>query len=212
MIKLHKEENVMKKNVLVLIVLAMSAQLFCKSPDSKENYGTYIPYTMYEKVLETSSYYDGIVATKSDSYYTVLCISEKGTMSNLKFHDSYAPIVIFSFIKKSEKVFLIDEKTKIEYIKISDSTDYYAAYDEFLKQNILKKLASKNSNIKVTDSTITIKGKEFFVDKDQWHYSENLAIILYCRTDWQYVGFVNNKWYVLQDGDELQKVAAYELK
>ena len=80
----------MKKNVLVLIVLAMVTQLFCRAPYSKENYGTYIPYAMYEKVLETSSYYEGIEATKSDSYYTVLCISADGIMSNLKFHDSFA--------------------------------------------------------------------------------------------------------------------------
>ena len=202
----------MKKNVLVLIVLAMVTQLFCRAPYSKENYGTYIPYAMYEKVLETSSYYEGIVATKSDSYYTVLCISADGIMSNLKFHDSFAVEGNFSFTKKSGKDFLIDEKTKIEYIKISDSTDYYASYDEFLKQNIIKKLAPKNSNIKLTDSSITIKGKEFFVDKDQWHYSENIAIILYCVKDRQYVGFVNNKWYVLMEGDDLQKVAADELK
>ena len=101
---------------------------------------------------------------------------------------------------------MIDKKTRIKYIKISDSTDYYFAYDKFLEEIIISEIAKNNSKLSLEDSKIIFDGEEYKIDKDQWHYSENMQIILYSLRTKKYIGFSNNIAYFLKDGDELSKV------
>lgn len=199
----------MKKIIASFFIIFAINSLFANEILKKENHGTYIPYKMYEIVEKTKSYYKGISATNETGFYTVLCVTEKGILSNVKFHDAFMlqdNEINFAVETIEDTKFLIDEVTGIDYIKISDSTDYYAVYEEFLKEMVLEEIALKNSNLRLEDSKIFFKDEEFIIDKDQWHYSENLQIILYSKATRNYIGFLNNKAYSLMDGDELQKV------
>ena len=204
------EKCFMKKTICIFSFIVFSIfSVFANELFISENLGTYIPYSMYENVEKTKSYYEGISATNETGFYTVLCVTEKGILSNVKFHDAFMlqdNEINFAVETIEDTKFLIDEVTGIDYIKISDSTDYYAAYEEFLKEMVLEEIALKNSNLRLEDSKIFFKDEEFIIDKDQWHYSENLQIILYSKATRNYIGFLNNKAYSLMDGDELQKV------
>ena len=75
---------------------------------------------------------------------------------------------------------------------------------------VMKALAKENPNISIKKSVITFDGKEWKIDKDQWHYSEGLQIILYSDSSKEYVGFVDNKAYSLKDSEDLKKVVDKE--
>ncbi|MBO4508803.1 MAG: hypothetical protein J5747_09220 [Spirochaetaceae bacterium] len=172
---------------------------------------TYIPMSAYKAICETHSYYEAITASNAEDTYTVLCIKDGEVLSNLKFHDAFKlgqKEINFSFVQEESDGatldILIDKNTDIKYIKISDSTDYYAAYDKFLTDNILAE-AMKNAG---TGAKNYLSGKEWNIDKDQWHYTKGIDIILYSRETRQYVGFSGGKLYTLQDGDALEKVIA----
>lgn len=199
----------MKKRLLILVILTMFFSVFAKENFTNTENGTYIPLRMYKTVETTKSYSEGIVATSSSDYYTVLCISGNKIISNLKFHDSFQLSeneVDFSFSSKNGKRFLTDNKTGIKYIKISNSTDYFAAYNDFLIDTVMKELSKKNSTIKINKSVITFESEQWEIDKDQWHYSENLQIILYSKSSRKYVGFLDNKAYSLKNGSDLKKI------
>ena len=199
----------MKKRLLILVILTMFFSVFEKENFTNTENGSYIPLRMYKTVETTKSYSEGIVATSSSEYYTVLCISGNKIISNLKFHDSFQlneNEVDFSFSSKNGKRFLTDNKTGIKYIKISNSTDYFAAYNDFLIDTVMKELSKKNSTIKINKSVITFESEQWEIDKDQWHYSENLQIILYSKSSRKYVGFLDNKAYSLKNGSDLKKI------
>lgn len=204
----------MKKHILILFSFAVISLLFANENYSKKNQGTYIPYMMYEKVQSSKSYYEGIKATFSDKIYTVLCITDTEILSNLKFHDAYELNEYetdFSFEKRKGKLFLTDNKTGIDYIKISDKTDYYTAYDLFLKEKILKDIAKNNPDIKLKEDSVIITGYEWKIDKDQWHYSDNIDLILYSPDLREYIGISDKKIYALEDAEELKKVLGKEM-
>ena len=199
--------NINKLRV-IFIIFAINS-LFANEILKKENHGTYIPYKMYEIVEKTKSYYKGISATNETGFYTVLCVTEKGILSNVKFHDAFMlqdNEINFAVETIEDTKFLIDEVTGIDYIKISDSTDYYFAYDKFVEEIIISEIAKNNSKLSLEDSKIIFDGEEYKIDKDQWHYSENMQIILYSLRTKKYIGFSNNIAYFLKDGDELSKV------
>ena len=203
----------MKKKIAILLILSTIGLLFANGYSAKEQ-GTYIPLTMYETVKEWKSYYKGISATSSKDFYTVLCVTENEILSNVKFHDAFKlnnSEINFSFITKKGKKIILDNKTGIEYIKISNSTDYYSAYNDFLTDFIVKPLAKANPTIKLKKSIITIVGENWIIDKDQWHYSEDLQIILYSETSKRFIGFEDYKIYLLENVDDLQKVIASEI-
>jgi len=198
----------MKKAFLILVILTMVCSMFAKGSSEKQEKGTYIPFAMYETVETTKSYSEGIALTSSKEYYTVLCVTENKILSDLKFHDAFQlskDEIDFSFSSKNGKRFLTDNNTGIEYIKISDTTDYNAAYNDFLLQTVMKSLAKENPNISIKNSVITFDGKEWKIDKDQWHYSDDFQIILYSESSKEYVGFVDNKAYSLKDAEDLKK-------
>ena len=203
----------MKKTFLILIILTMVYSVFARGSSENMEQGTYIPFAMYEAVEETKSYSEGIASSKE--YYTVLCVSENKILSDLKFHDAFQlskDEIDFSFSSKNGKRFLTDNNTGIEYIKISDSTDYNAAYNDFLFNTVMKALAKENPKISIKNSVITFDGKEWKIDKDQWHYSDDFQIILYSESSKEYVGFVDNKAYSLKDAEDLKKVINFEIK
>ena len=70
----------------------------------------------------------------------------------------------------------------------------------------MKELSKKNSTIKINKSVITFESEQWEIDKDQWHYSENLQIILYSKSSRKYVGFLDNKAYSLKNGSDLKKI------
>ena len=204
----------MKKAFLILVILTMVCSMFAKGSSEKQEKGTYIPFAMYETVETTKSYSEGIALTSSKEYYTVLCVTENKILSDLKFHDAFQlskDEIDFSFSSKNGKRFLTDNNTGIEYIKISDTTDYNAAYNDFLLQTVMKSLAKENPNISIKNSIIIFDDKEWKIDKDQWHYSDGLQIILYSESSKEYVGFVDNKAYSLKNGDDLKKVVDKEI-
>ncbi len=193
----------MKKVITFLTILSMVGLLFAAEKYSKKEQGTYIPFAMYETLSSEKSYGKAIEATSEKDIYTVLCVTENKILSNIKFHDAFSlndADVDFQFSSKT----LIDNKTGEKYIKISDSTDYYAAYNDFLLKTVVKNLAKKNPSIK-KKSLITFDGEVWEIDKDQWHYSDNLQIILYCKSSNNYLGFSNNKPYTLKDSGDLKK-------
>ena len=199
----------MKKTFLILVILTMVYSVFARGSSENMEQGTYIPFAMYEAVEETKSYSEGIALTSSKEYYTVLCVTGNKILSDLKFHDAFQlskDEIDFSFSSKNGKRFLTDNNTGIEYIKISDSTDYNAAYNDFLFNTVMKALAKENPNISIKKSVITFDGKEWKIDKDQWHYSDDFQIILYSESSKEYVGFVDNKAYSLKDAEDLKKV------
>ena len=202
----------MKKTFLILIILTMVYSVFARGSSENMEQGTYIPFAMYEAVEETKSYSEGIASSKE--YYTVLCVSENKILSDLKFHDAFQlskDEIDFSFSSKNGKRFLTDNNTGIEYIKISDSTDYNAAYNDFLLNTVMKALAKENPKISIKNSVITFDGKEWKIDKDQWHYSDDFQIILYSESSKEYVGFVDNKAYSLKDSEDLKKALDKEI-
>jgi hypothetical protein len=204
------EKCFMKKTICIFSFIVFSIfSVFANELFISENLGTYIPYSMYENVEKTKSYYEGISASSAVDVYTVLCITEDGILSNIRFHDAYKLTdddINFDIETIENKKFLIDKKTRIKYIKISDSTDYYFAYDKFLEEIIISEIAKNNSKLSLEDSKIIFDGEEYKIDKDQWHYSENMQIILYSLRTKKYIGFSNNIAYFLKDGDELSKV------
>ncbi len=188
------------KKAFILILIFCCAALTAQ---------TYIPLAAYKAVCETHSYYDAITATKTKGTYTVLCIKDDEVLSNLKFHDAFKlqqNEINFSFTQEESAGtilnILIDKNTDVSYIKISDSTDYYSAYDKFLEDNVLAE-ALKNAG---TGAQNYMSGKEWNIDKDQWHYSEGIDIILYSRETRQYIGFSGGKLYTLKMGEQLEKV------
>lgn len=133
----------MKKVITFLTILSMVGLLFAAEKYSKKEQGTYIPFAMYETLSSEKSYGKAIEATSEKDIYTVLCVTENKILSNIKFHDAFSlndADVDFQFSSKT----LIDNKTGEKYIKISDSTDYYAAYNDFLLKTVVKNLAKKN--------------------------------------------------------------------
>lgn len=203
----------MKKTFLILVILTMVCSVFAKGSSENTEQGTYIPLAMYETIEATKSYSEGIALTSSKEYFTVLCVTENEILSDLKFHDAFQlskDEIDFSFSSKNGERFLTDNNTGIEYIKISDSTDYNAAYNDFLFNNVMKALAKENPKISIKNSVITFDGKEWKIDKDQWHYSDGLQIILYSESSKEYVGFVDNKAYSLKDAEDLKKVVDKE--
>lgn len=157
--------------------------------DAKYN-GTYIPEIVYNTVVETNSYYEGIKASNNTDIYTVLSLGDM-IMSNLKFHDSYAPSGLkISFEEKSDTIILTDTKTNVTYRKISDSTDYYSAYDNFLLVYCMLFLKNNTIDYEISNGKVKIFDKEWYIDKDQWHYSEGIKLILYEKTHWTFIGIV----------------------
>ena len=194
----------MKKVITFLTILSMVGLLFAAEGYSKKEQGTYIPLAMYETLNSVKSYGEAIEVTAKNNIYTVLCVTENEILSNIKFHDAFRlkdADIDFQFSSKT----IIDNKTSEKYIKISDSTDYYAAYNDFLMKTVVKNLAKKNPSIKIKKSLITFDGEVWEIDKDQWHYSDNLQIILYCKSSNEYVGFSDNKAYTLKDSGDLKK-------
>ncbi len=194
----------MKKVITFLTILSMVGLLFAAEGYSKKEQGTYIPLAMYETLNSVKSYGEAIEATAKNDIYTVLCVTENEILSNIKFHDAFTlkdADIDFQFSSKN----IVDKKTGEKYIKISNSTDYYAAYNDFLLKTVVRNLANKNPSIKVKKSLITFDGKVWEIDKDQWHYSDNLQIILYCKSSNEYVGFSDNKAYTLKDSGDLKK-------
>lgn len=194
----------MKKVITFLTILSMVGLLFAAEGYSKKEQGTYIPLAMYETLNSVKSYGEAIEATAKNDIYTVLCVTENEILSNIKFHDAFRlkdADIDFQFSSKN----IVDKKTGEKYIKISGSTDYYGAYNDFLLKTVVKNLAKKNPSIKVKKSLITFDGEVWEIDKDQWHYSDNLQIILYCKSSNKYVGFSDNKAYTLKDSGDLKK-------
>ena len=204
----------MKKNILILITLMLTNVIFASQIFSKTQQGTYIPVMMYDTIKSTKSYYEGIKTTKAESYYTVLCITQDEVLSNIKFHDAYKIDISnksFSFKTKKGKALLIDNDTEIEYIKISDSVNYYSAYDFFLQEEILLNIAKKNPKLKIEKASIIYDNEEWDIDKDQWHYSDKIEIILFSKTSRQYIGYSKGNFYSLKESEDLQKALDKEL-
>ncbi len=204
----------MKRTLAIFIILTMSCLLFATENYSKKEQGTYIPVIMYEALKSSKSYSEGINLT-SGNFYTILCVTEKDILSNIKFHDAFTlkdSKIDFTFTTKKGNDFIIDNKTGNEYIKISDSTNYYSAYDDFLEKTVLKAITKVNKNLKLKNSKILFNGEEWKIDKDQWHYSGKVQIILYSETSKSYIGFVDFKAYTLTDGEGLIKILDSEIK
>lgn len=205
----------MKKKLAILLILAIGCFLFAEEKYSAKDQGTYIPVKMYEVVKSAKSYEAGIKATNSSDYYTVLCVTKSEILTNIKFHDALKlnnNEIDFEFKTKKGTKVIIDNKTGIEYIKISNSTDYYSAYNDFLEKTVLKAIEKMNKNLILKTSKIIFNGEEWQIDKDQWHYSENLQIILYSKTSKSYVGFFDFKAYTLKNGENLVKTLDSEIK
>jgi len=191
--------NNMNKKLIIFVMMASLTLLFAETKYEPKYKGTYIPLAAYTEIINTKSYYNAILATKGADFYTVLAFQEDMIRSNISFHDSYAinySDVDFSFSNKDQNFYLTDKKSGIKYIRISESVDYYEAYDLFLTENLLIKLNING----------LVQNENWKIDKDQWHYSDGIQVILYSPEEWKYIGYANEKLYLLEDGEDLTKV------
>ena len=172
----------MKKIVLIsFIFYILTSSLFSQELYPKNFEGTFIPVDFYKKVIETASYSQSIKNTKNIEFYTVVCLRNNNFWSNVKFHDGYLiKEPNFEYFTKNEIEYLLDKNTNFEYIKISDSTDYSSAYKHFLFENVLlKNLPTDFGNVKAEKDSLFIFNKEWKIDIDQYHYYNDLALIIY---------------------------------
>jgi hypothetical protein len=174
----------MKKIVLIsFIFYILTSSLFSQEVYPKNFEGTFIPVDFYNEVLKTNSYSQSIKETKSIKFFDVLCLKNNEFVSDRKFHDRFklkTEQINFDFITKDEVQYLLDKNTNFEYIKISDSTDYSSAYKHFLFENVLlKNLPTDFGNVKAEKDSLFIFNKEWKIDIDQYHYYNDLALIIY---------------------------------
>ncbi len=171
----------MKKIILSILLFALSLNLFSQEVYPKNFEGTFIPVDFYNEVLKTKSYSQSIKNTSNIKFYTVVCLRNNNFWSNVKFHDGYLiKEPNFEYLTRNEIQYLLDKNTNFEYIKISDSTDYYSAYRYFLFENILKQILPTNfPSVKIQDNKFFIFNKEWQIDIDQYHYYNDLALIIY---------------------------------
>ena len=172
----------MKKIVLIsFIFYILTSSLFSQEVYPKNFEGTFIPVDFYNEVLKTKSYSQSIKNTNNIEFYTVVCLRNNNFWSNVKFHDGYLiKEPNFEYFTKNEIQYLLDKNTNFEYIKISDSTDYSSAYKHFLFENVLlKNLPTDFGNVKAEKDSLFIFNKEWKIDIDQYHYYNDLALIIY---------------------------------
>ncbi|MBP3448857.1 MAG: hypothetical protein J6K22_00165 [Spirochaetaceae bacterium] len=172
----------MKKIVIISCIFCfLTSSLFSQEVYPKNFEGTFIPVDFYNEVLKTKSYSQSIKNTNNIEFYTVVCLRNNNFWSNVKFHDGYLiKEPNFEYLTKNEVQYLLDKNTNFEYIKISDSTDYYSAYRYFLFENILKQILPTDfSYVKIQDNKFFIFNKEWQIDIDQYHYYNDLALIIY---------------------------------
>lgn len=172
----------MKKIVIISCIFCfLTSSLFSQEVYPKNFEGTFIPVDFYNEVLKTKSYSQSIKNTNNIEFYTVVCLRNNNFWSNVKFHDGYLiKEPNFEYLTKKEVQYLLDKNTNFEYIKISDSTDYYSAYKHFLFENVLlKNLPTDFGNVKAEKDSLFIFNKEWKIDIDQYHYYNDLALIIY---------------------------------
>ena len=199
----------MKKIVLIsFIFYILTSSLFSQEVYPKNFEGTFIPVDFYKKVIETASYSQSIKETKSIKFFDVLCLKNNEFVSNRKFHDRFnlkTEQINFDFITKDDVQYLLDKNTNFEYIKISDSTDYSSAYKHFLFENVLlKNLPTDFGNVNAEKDSLFIFNKEWKIDIDQYHYYNDLALIIY--------NYENRITYKLGLQKKYDKIVLYTLK
>lgn len=212
----------MKKTLLFLVLsLIYLTNIFTYSAYESKYIGTYIPEDFDKIIQKTHSYYDAIQATlDSKKYYTVLSLQENIVISNLKFHDQYAlkPSEIdFSFTETNGKTILTSKVQNTNYIKISDSTEYYSAYSKYLLENVYSKIEIQGNSAQILENDgFKIWNKTWYIDKDQWHYTEGIKLLLYSKPEYDYLAIAeeNGKdyFYIALDYEELQKVAVHKIE
>ena len=173
----------MKKVFVLFICLFCSNFIFAQENYPTEFEGTYIPLPFYEKILETESYSQSIKDTKGINFFDVLCLKNNEFVSNRKFHDRFIlqeDQINFDFLTESTGKYLLDKNSGIKYKLISSSTDYNSVYRHFLFENVLlKNLPTGFENVKAENDCLFIFNKEWKIDIDQYHYYNDLALIIY---------------------------------
>ena len=214
-------EVFMKKVFVLFICLFCVNFIFAQENYPFEFEGTYIPLSFYEKILQTSSYSQSIKETKGIKFFDVLCLKNNEFWSNIKFHDGFKlkdNQINFDFLTEPTGKYLLDKGSGIKYKFISESTDYYSVYRHFLFENVLlKNLPTGFENVKAENDCLYIFNKEWKIDIDQYHYYNDLALIIY-----NYENRITYKLglqkkddkfllYTLKDGEDLAQLPEREI-
>ena len=198
----------MKKIFLSFLCFLFSIFIFAQEKYPTEFEGTYIPVPFYEKILETESYSQSIKDTKEINFFDVLCLKNNEFVSNRKFHDRFVlqeDQINFDFLTESTGKYLLDKNSEIKYKLISSSTDYNSVYRHFLFENVLlKNLPVEFGNVKAENDCLFIFNKEWKIDIDQYHYYNDLALIIY--------NYENRITYKLGLQKKYDKIVLYTLK
>lgn len=198
----------MKKIFLSFLCFLFSIFIFAQENYPTEFEGTYIPLPFYEKILETESYSQSIKDTKEINFFDVLCLKNNEFVSNRKFHDRFIlqeDQINFDFLTESTGKYLLDKNSGIKYKLISSSTDYNSVYRHFLFENVLlKNLPVEFGNVKAENDCLFIFNKEWKIDIDQYHYYNDLALIIY--------NYENRITYKLGLQKKYDKIVLYTLK
>lgn len=198
----------MKKVFVLLICFICATFVFAQENYPTEFEGTYIPVPFYEKILETSSYSQSIKDTKEINFFDVLCLKNNEFVSNRKLHDRFVlqeDQINFDFLTESTGKYLLDKNSGIKYKLISSSTDYNSVYRHFLFENVLlKNLPVEFGNVKAENDCLFIFNKEWKIDIDQYHYYNDLALIIY--------NYENRITYKLGLQKKYDKIVLYTLK
>ena len=198
----------MKKIFLSFLCFLFVIFIFAQEKYPTEFEGTYIPLPFYEKILETESYSQSIKDTKEINFFDVLCLKNNEFVSNRKFHDRFVlqeDQINFDFLTEPTGKYLLDKGSGIKYKFISESTDYYSVYRHFLFENVLlKNLPVEFGNVKAENDCLFIFNKEWKIDIDQYHYYNDLALIIY--------NYENRITYKLGLQKKYDKIVLYTLK
>lgn len=205
--------------ILSFIFVAFFNILFANEYDSVYC-GTYIPEDFDNAIKNTQSYYEGIKATQGDKYYSVLVLTPNNVWINIKFHDKAQfefSEIDFSFEEEYGQTILTDNIMNVRYVKISDSTDYYKIFNEYIFTNIY--LQSPIKSFEITnrgDNTIRIWNTTWYMVTDFYAYPENAKLLFYSETDGFYLAIseVNglNYLYTVLNTSDIQKKLDYKLK
>lgn len=203
----------MKKVFTTIAVLCISMCAFAQKKIEKNYQGTYIPASVYNKIISTESYYKGFNYALDKNAYTVFGVEEDKINSNNKFHDAFVlkneDVEGFKFEEKNGNQYINDTKTNISYIKISNDTNYRNAYDAFIIENVLMNSSSKNTKFKIIESNnlkVIVNEIKYTIVKDQYLYSDDVDLILYSKDKGKYICVSKengkNVWYESIEGTE----------
>jgi hypothetical protein len=185
---------------LATILVSLSTLVFPQNfyvPDFQdEMMGTYMPAVFIGEFTRTNNYYLAMSINNS-RYYDVICINKNIVYSNLSFHDQFAinadDVKLFTFTRNNGLLELTD-KNGYRYIKISDDTNYYRAYRNYVNNHFFTILDRISQNIvKKTEDGFIFDERRWLINLDVYNYPRDDNFMYFNeRRNGEYIGIQYN--------------------